>query len=72
MNIIRLSFYWGQVIAALLITLFLGIVPLVRCFLNHSDNFYKICFSILIYVGISLLLRPGIKELREALKTPKV
>lgn len=67
MKFLRLSFCWGQVIASILITLGLGIVPLVRCFLNHSDNFYKFCFSILIYVGVTLLLRPSIAELREAL-----
>ncbi len=66
MNILRLSFYWSQVIGAFVITIGMGLMPLIRCILNHSDNFYKICFSILIYVGIRLLIMPSVKELREA------
>ena len=72
MKFFRLSFYWGQVIASILITLVLGIVPLLLCFRNHSDNFYKLCFSLMIYIGITLLLRPSIAELREALKSGKL
>lgn len=67
MKTLRLSFYMMQVIASMMVILFWGICPLFRCFLNHSDNFCKICFTVLIFVGVALL-RLSIAELREALK----
>lgn len=66
MNIIRLAYYWFQLIGAVLITIGMGLMPLIRCIINHSDGFYLICFSILVYVGIRLLIMPSVKELREA------
>lgn len=68
MNILRLAYYWAMAIGAVCITIGLGILPLVRCIINHSDNFYKICFSIIVYVGIKLMIMPSVKELREAQK----
>lgn len=68
MNIIRLALYWFQLIGAVLITIGMGLMPLIRCIINHSDGFYLICFSILVYVGIQFMVKPSIKELREAQK----
>lgn len=68
MNILRLSFYWSQVIGAFVITIGMGLMPLIRCIINNSDNIYKICFSIIVYVGIRLMIMPSVKELREAQK----
>lgn len=72
MKISRLTICWGQLIASITATIILGIAPLVRSILNHSDNFYKICFTVLICVGLAALINPSISELREALKTRKI
>lgn len=69
MKAIKLAYYWLQLGISIMITLFLGVVPFVRCIIQHSDLFYAICFAILIYVGISMLIRTSITELREAQRT---
>lgn len=68
MNIIRLAFYWFQLIGAVLITIGMGIIPLIRCLINRSDLIYVICFSAIVYVGIRLMIMPSVTELREAKK----
>lgn len=65
MNTFRHLFYWSQVIMSVLITTFLGIVPLVRCLINHSDTFYVICFAAIIVNGYFLMYVPSVRELRE-------
>lgn len=68
MNIIHFTYHWSMFIGAILITIGLGLIPLIRCIINNSDNIYKICFSIIVYVGIRLMIMPSVKELREAQK----
>lgn len=68
MNIIHFTYHWCMFIGAVLITIGLGLMPLIRCIINNSDNIYKICFSIIVYVGIHLMIMPSVKELREAQK----
>lgn len=72
MNIIRLAFYWFQLIGAVLVTIGMGLIPLIRCLINHSDIIYIICFSTIIFVGIRLMIMPSVKELRKALKSDRV
>lgn len=67
MKLIRLSFYWSQVIGSVLITIGLGLVPLIRGILNNSDNFCTICFLLLTMTSVGLTIL-SIQELREAIK----
>lgn len=55
-----------QLTLSILITLVLGVVPMVRCIINHSSPFYLICFAILTTVGATLLVGTSVTELREA------
>lgn len=57
---------WFQVVASALFVLF-SIFNIIRTLVQHSETFYFLCFSAMLYLAW-LLFRLSVKELLEAIK----